>query len=617
VRPRECVVHPNMHVSLNTPNASRRWRALALAALIVLMLLRVPYAASHMDLARDMFVAWRLLHGEAAPLEGPVLNGMIHLGPVWYYLLALLQLLGRTWYGTIALLGLLASMQIPLAYLLGKELHSRRAGFLWAIGLIVPSWTTYEWMLPLHPILSPLFVLAFLLCCLRYWRGGARRYFYGMALTFTLALHAHPSNIGCAWIGLFVLIRAAHPHVTWRDFALAGLLAIAPLLPFLYADALRGFEDLRKSSAFVANPEATGSAWNLPELLMAITYTGTRYLFDPLTGLSARAAQIATAIIALGGMGGAAGLVVALFNPRSRTLIVVAIGATLAVVLTVAMMRALTPYYMTTSSHVMLAGLVAIGLSCLGESIGARALRTLVAASAVLACVVTTYGNARFEIRGAWPFAWWPMFDVRHAPDEIVPLLLTPAYAMDASGRFLCAQHLPSIHGAYASQLIHNYAMDMRLACGRADVHAGGNESERTHWLGLSRAMFAHSGVRPQQRLGPIGLIPARPVSASPPVLQPDQPRYPAYRPQVKEATPHHLSVPMRAGEHLAISNIGFAFNIDPQVTVQINGKVVEPVARDRVAAVYACAECVSGVTVSAEIDISSGDYTDVDVVLF
>jgi hypothetical protein len=596
---------------------SRRWRALALAALVALLLLRIPYAASHMDLARDMFVAWRLLHGDAMPLEGPVLNGMIHLGPVWYYLLALLQLLGRTWYGTIALLGLLASLQIPLAYLLGKELHSRRAGFLWAVGLIVPSWTTYEWMLPLHPILSPLFVLGFLLCCLRYWRGGARRYFYGMALTFTLALHAHPSNIGCAWIGLFVLLRARHLHVTWRDFVLAGLLAMAPLLPFLYADALRGFEDLHKSSAFVATPGATGSVWNLPSLFVAVVYGGTRYLFDPLTGLSARTAQIAAGIVALGGIGGAAGLVIAMLNRGTRALTQVAIGATLAVMLSVAMMRALTPYYMTTSSHVMVAGLVAIGLSFLGESIGARVFRTVVAASAVLACAVTTYGNARFEIRGAWPFAWWPMFDVRHAPDEIVPLLLTPAYAMDASGRFLCAQHLPSIHGTYGSQLIHNYAMDMRLACDRADVHVGGNEPDRTHWLGLSRTMFARSGVLPQQRLGPIGIVPAQPVSANPPLLQPDEPRYPAYRPQVKEPTPHHLSVPMRAGEHLAISNLGFAFNVDPQVTVQINGKAVEAIARDRVAAVYPCAECVSGVTLSAEIDISSGDYADVDVVLF
>ena len=37
------------------------------------------------------------------------------------------------------LLGLLAGAQFPLAYLTGKELHSRRAGALWALGLLVPA----------------------------------------------------------------------------------------------------------------------------------------------------------------------------------------------------------------------------------------------------------------------------------------------------------------------------------------------------------------------------------------------------------------------------------------------------------------------------------------------
>jgi len=581
------------------------------------MLLRIPYAASHMDLARDMFVAWRFLHGEAVPMEGPILAGTVHLGPVWYYLLALLQLVGRSWFGTIFLLGVLAALQLPLAYLLGKELHSRRAGMLWAIGLVVPSWTTYEWMLPLHPILTPLVVLGFLLCCVRYWRTGKRRYFHGMALAFILALHAHPSNLGCAWIGLFVLLRARHPHVTWRDFVLAALIVLAPLAPFFYADALRGFEDLRKSGAYLANPEATGSLWNLPSLFVAIVYGGTHYLFDPLTGLGARAAQAAAAIVALGGVFGAAGLVLAVRERRTRAVTLLAITATLAVLLTVAMIRALTPYYMTSSSHVMIAGLVAIGLGAFGEAAAARVLRGVVAASVIAACLLTTYANARFEIRGAWPFGWWPMFDVRHAPDPTSPLLLTPAYAMDDSGRFLCAQPAPSIHGSYGSQLIHNYAMDMRLTCGRADVHVGGAESGRTHWLGLSRAMFAQSGARPAQRIGPIGIVPARPVSDNAPLLQPAEPRYPAYRPEVKEPAPRHLSVPLRGGEYLVVSNLAFAFNVEPQVTLTIGGKAVAPAAQDRVAAIYPCAGCAPGVASTAELDIVSGDMFDVDIVVF
>lgn len=597
---------------------TRGARALALAALCALLMLRVPYAAAHMDLARDMFVAWRLLHGVAVPVEGPVLNGMIHLGPVWYYLLALLQWLGRTWFGTLALLGLLASLQIPLAYLLGKELHSRRAGMLWSTGLIVPSWSTFEWMLPLHPILSPVFVLAFLLCCLRFWRSGARKYFYAMALTFTLALHAHPSNIGCGWIGLFVVLRGPHAQLKWRDFALAGLLALAPLLPFFYADALRGFEDMRKSAAFASNPEATGSVKNLASLFLAVVYGGTRYLFDPLAGLSARAAQFAAGVLAVGGICGGAGLLTCIHERRTRAATLFALAATLAVLVTVAIMRAATPYYMTTAAHVLMAGLVALGLSALGAGVAARVLRGAVVVSVVLACATTTYGQARFQVRGAWPFAWWPMFDVLHAPDAIVPLLLTPAYAMDQSGQFLCAQENPSIHGAYGNQLIHNYAMDMRLACGRSDVHVGGNESGRHHWLGLSRAMLAESGVQPQLRVGPIGLVrPLQIVSANPPLLQPVQPRYPAYRPPVEVATTHHLSVPLQAGEHLAISNLAFAFNVDPRATVIVAGKTMEPVARDRVAEIYACTGCAPGQTITAELDISSGDFFDVDVVVF
>jgi len=284
---------------------------------------------------------------------------------------------------------------------------------------------------------------------------------------------------------------------------------------------------------------------------------------------------------------------------------------------TLALMRQLTPYYMTTSSQVCFAGLVALGLSALGTAAPARLLRGAVAAAVVAACLVTTYGNARFETRGAWPFAWWPMFDVKHAPDKLVPLLLTPTYAMDDSGRFLCTQDRPSIHGTYGNQLIHNYAMDMRLACARADVHIGGAEAERTHWLGLSRDMFAKIGVQPTRRIGPIGVVAARPVLDQAPFLIPAAPRYPAYRPEVGDATVHHVSVPLHAGEHLVVSNIAFAFNYEPEVTVTIDGRTIAPLAEDRVAAVYACADCQPGTAVSAEIDVNTGDFPDIDMVLF
>lgn len=596
---------------------ARLWRALALTALAGLLLLRVPYAASHMDLARDMFVAWRLRQGLAFPLEGPILASTIHLGPLWYYLLAILQALGRNWFGTVFLLGVVAALQVPMAYLVGKEVHSRRAGFLWAAGLIVPCWTTYEWMLPLHPMLSPLAVLSFLLCCRRYWCSGRRRYFYGMILAFAFAVHAHPSNLGCAWIGLFVLVRARHPRVHWWDWPLAGLLGILPLAPFFYADAMQGFADLHKSAAYLTDEKSTGSLANLPALFVAVVYGGTRYLFAPMSGWTASAATLAAGALALGGLAGAAGLVPALRDPVSRRMTVFGLAAALLVLLTVVLIRNLTPYYMTSSSHVLLAGIVAIGLAALGATRIAVAARGTIVALAVLSCLATSYGYARMQTRGAWPFAWYPMFNVIQPPSETAPLLLTPAYAMDSSGRFLCGQPAPSIHGTYGSQLIHNYAMDMRLQCGRADVHVGGSEPERSHWLGLSRAMFAQAGIEPQRRVGPIGLVPARPITQNPPYLQPDEPRYPAYLPPALPPETHHLRVALRAGEHLAIANVAFAFNVEPQVSVRMGGRDVPAVAADRVAQVYPCSGCEAGTGVDIDIDVTSGDFADVDIVVF
>jgi hypothetical protein len=129
--------------------------------------------------------------------------------------------------------------------------------------------------------------------------------------------------------------------------------------------------------------------------------------------------------------------------------------------------------------------------------------------------------------------------------------------------------------------------------------------------------MFAQSGARPAQRVGPIGIVPAQPVGAPAPLLQPSEPRYPAYRPEVKEPEPHLVSVPLTAGQFIAVSNLGFAFNVEPQVTVRIAGREVPAAAQDRVAAVYACAGCEPGTSVTAELTIVSGDFADVDIVVF
>ena len=57
-----------------------RWlRWIVLGALVLASALRMRYAGVHMDLARDMFIAWRTLHGGGVPLSGPVQIGRAHV----------------------------------------------------------------------------------------------------------------------------------------------------------------------------------------------------------------------------------------------------------------------------------------------------------------------------------------------------------------------------------------------------------------------------------------------------------------------------------------------------------------------------------------------------------
>lgn len=599
---------------------SRATRNVALALLVALLLARVPYAGTHMGLSRDLFVAWRIVHGELFPMHGPVLNDTIHLGPVWFYIVAALLAIGRTWFGTLFLMGLLASAQIPLAYLVGKALHSRRAGLLFAVGLIVPNWASIEWLLPSHPLLSIPCDLAFLLCALRYWQRPRLRYLCGVACLFVLALHAHPSNAGLVWIGLALIVWAwRNAALRLRDVAIAGSLALLPLLPFFYWDAMQGFRELQGAGNYLGDAYATGSPWNVVRLFAGVAYGGTREWFGHLLGWETHLAAIATFFTASGGIFGALGLVAMARDPQRRRVVVVAVLAALSVLLTTVSLRDLTPYYMAASSWLMLAGLVACGLASLGDTRWARLARTSTVVVAVAACVVVLQGTARFQARGAWQFSWWPLFDIKRDPaPTTVALLLMPAYAQDSSGRFLCAQAAPSAHGELASELVLDYAMPMRIACARSDVHVGGNEPQRQHWLGLSRALFASIDAEPLKRLGPLGIVPARPLGDMPPMPPPpDEPIYPVRMPPQAPGDVHSLGVRLRPMERLAISNLAVGFADWPELTVVIGDRTVTPRASDGVAAVYECAECAAGTFADATISVRGGNYAGIDIVAF
>jgi len=579
-------------------------------------LVRMPWSAVHLDLAHDLFVAWRMLHEGDIPWSGRVLAGTIHLGPVYYWLLAVLLALGRGWFGAVMLLGFLASTQIVLAYLAGKELHSRTAGMFWALGLLVPSWSTFEWLFPGHNLLTTSLVLAFVLCAARYVRRPQRRYLVGMALCFVLALHAHPTTLALGWVGLAVLGWALRRrHLPLRDLALAAAVAALPLIPYLAWDAGQGFADFHAGADYLSGGEKTGHLGMLWPIFAATAVSGTLYWFATILQWPLAMACAATLLVGLGGAAGVFGLLRALRTPRMRRLVWIGAASVFAIVLTTALIRGITPYYMTTVLRTALAGMVAIGLADLGAQRLAWIARAATVAIVTAAYVLCTGSSIAYQNAGNWPFGFVPLFAVteRFAPTQ--PFLMLPAHAIGASGALLCRSPRPTLHGVFAQQLLHDYAMDERLACARSDVKLGGADAGREHWLGLSRALFEQLQVVPSLYIGPLGIIKATPIPFGDARDPQTTPVYPAFAPRFAPAQEQTLRLTLAPGVHVAIANIAFGGVPFPQVGATLDGAPLAHVAADAVTEVYACAEpCRGGLL---ELRITAAAAADVDIVTF
>jgi len=600
-----------------------RWLRLgrqgALLSLVALMVARAPYAARTMDFSRDLFIAQRILHGETFPLAGPVFADSFHLGPIWDYALALiLAVCGGSWNGTVVVLGMLIATQIPLAYLAGKALDGRRTGLLWACVLALPSWDTFESVFPSHPSLATPLLLAFALCAIRQWQRPDTRHLLGMALAFVLALHAHPSSIVLTWLAVPVVVRSwRHGSLRTREVALAILVVAVPVLPFLALDAAHGFVDVHAIGHYtttISPYRALIDAW---PVLRAVTAGGTLYWLGTMITLHSTFALVATIGLALGGALAIGGAARNLLDPYARPLMLFALAMVAAVTLLTTAIRDITPFYMTSSLHVVTCGAIALALAGLGRATWAVAVRGGLIVVALVIAATANIGIARFQTRGALPFAWFPLMDVKHSPEPTVLVLMTPAYAMAASGRFLCDQRAPSIHGGYANQLLLNYAMEMRLTCGRDDVRIGGSDRGRDHWLGLSRAMFAAIDIDPVIRIGSMGLVAARPLDAGRELQVAHEPRYPAYPSMSGPDQERHVTLDLAFGEYAVVSDSAFIMDTGFTAHATVDGRLLPPRATDGVSRIFDCGCTAADGRIAIDLVLRSANLPDLDVVVF
>src|SRR5690625_1580796 len=96
-----------------------------------------------------------------------------------------------------------------------------------------------------------------------------------------------------------------------------------------------------------------------------------------------------------------------------------------------------------------------------------------VAAAVLVFTVPLVAGVANSQQSASLPFATFPVFNVTAQPETHQPHPFLSAAGASASADWLCSHEHAVVHGAYAVSLIHSYAIEARLRCGKGQFRAG------------------------------------------------------------------------------------------------------------------------------------------------
>lgn len=589
--------------------------AIALAA--ALYGATLPFSIMHLDLARDIAHALAIVRGDRFPLEGPVLASSVHAGPIWYYLLAIPIAVWPAWLAVALFVGLLGALKFPLAYAAGTRLVDRRTGLIWALLLLYPGWMTLESVVQNHAALVATATLAVLVAVLGYLETGSRRALAVSGLLFGLALHAHPSTVG---IGVLLLAavawRARGARASWLgDAAIVAGGAAIPFVPFLWSQATSGFPDFARATAFVGDPASVGSMTALPAVLAATLVGGGRVVAGDFLSRVPGASAFVLAATTLLLIAGTCGIAAALRGRTQRATMIAGLAAVLVLAATVAMLRSVTPFYMTFVVWTIAAGVLAAGLRACQRLPIARWVAAGALALALVLAVATQAGVADTLRRGAYPFAFFPLFDVKAPRQPTAPMPFVFARAGRTSGELLCSEPVTAAHGSYAVHLFHAYGLEAHFRCGSSNgITLGG--ADGVHRAGVSRTIARELGFAAVDRVGPLMLLPVgsvvNPRTGAP---LPAPGAYPPAVPRFEAPALHVLDFEAPQDEAVLVTDLYFAFVAPPAVTATANGAAVAPAARDRVTTAFACQRCATGAPVRWQLSISTPALERVEVI--
>lgn len=605
------------------PGRAPRWHLALLAVPMALQAWAGLYAAvASSDTSRDVYLAQQIALGQSFPLTGPAINAVFHLGPLWFYLLAIPLLLVPSAATVTASMGLVSATQFPLAYALGRRLRSAEAGLLFALCLALPGWVVTAFGSLTHPILVIPSLLLGALVGLGYRRSPGPLPALGTGVVLALMCTAHPTLV---LPGALLLLWCLHAAPRWRDrlwhACLMALPVLLSLAPMLYD---RWVLDFDASAASVAAYTASEWSWPSPlgavELVYAVLAYGPQYVTRYWLGLPPQqmwllfAAYLALLALALAGL-----LLQLRDDAGARRLAAWIAGILLLHAMFVVAIRELMPPWMVYAHWVFVAALLALGLE--------RLLRfrwTRLAIVLLVAINLAWTGSLYAWLNGSNEFRYIKPSEGRHGGMDVrdyedreggaYRIPRTRFLDLFSLGRPLCQP--VTLYGHYAQQVDYTFAASAVHACGSTgQVRFGGVPGPgRAALLGLLPEAWQVLGLAPERWVGPMGTSAPQAILHSSNPLEPVVPQYSTFpRSIISRERSFTVQGTAPADAVLLVAHRGYRYLTFRVEAARADGRELAPRYADATAELFAAPSPAAGGVVQWQFEIlGSPDYVDV-----
>jgi len=240
--------------------------------LIIINSLMFLYGYIMMDSARDISQAIDIAKGENYPLLGPDIGGFAHVGPIWFYFLAIPALTGSLSFISLWV-GFFSSLKFILAYNFGEKVYNKRFAWLMVCALCLPGWQSIDNMVLMHTNVVITLTLAFLLCFYNCMIIESLRNFKWLLLIYSLAIHAHPSTLILGVFIVYLLVKK-WKKLNFNDLFLAALLFILPFIPYIYDQINSGFPDWQRVNSRLSEDKTRTIIQRLSNFIFSLFYFG-------------------------------------------------------------------------------------------------------------------------------------------------------------------------------------------------------------------------------------------------------------------------------------------------------------------------------------------------------